>query len=142
MDIEKRKNVKENVKTYVTLYIMILPFAYLVSELGDIHEIEWPLLNIFLALSCWLYIKKIRPLICADSGIIKANIFLFFLIGTLTLLSVKTVSQISTLDSEISSLTHAVSSLETDVSNIENTVSNIENTVSTIEDDVSGLKYR
>ncbi|MBI5749548.1 MAG: hypothetical protein HZA00_10525 [Nitrospinae bacterium] len=74
--------VKENLKIYAYLYLMTAPFTYLVIEIiknirlwvsgkryyayntGD----EFLFLNIFVALSFWVYIKKIQPLLKDENG--------------------------------------------------------------------------
>ena len=121
-----KKVNKEEIKTYVCLYLMASPFTYLVIELGEIDGVEWPFLNIFIALSLWLYIKKIQPLLNAEAGKNKVNIILFLLITTLTLLSIKSVANISRIESEVSSMESEVSGMETALSTLQSGVSNIE----------------
>ncbi|MCX5718185.1 MAG: hypothetical protein NTW44_07800 [Nitrospirae bacterium] len=114
---------KEELKTYAYLYLMTAPFTYLVSKLGGIYgrrdDETWLFLNIFITLSIWLYIRKIRPLLNIESGSNKANILLFLLITTVAFLSIKSVSHISRLESDISSMEYDMSELKTDLSNIE-----------------------
>lgn len=129
--------VKENLKTYLYLYLMTAPFTYLVTKVGKIYgrndEGAFLFLNIFVALSFWVYIKKIQPLLSAENKNNKTNILLFLLIATVTLLSIKSVS----LSSEIK---FDVSSIESDVSSIKDKISSIESDMSSMESDLSMLQ--
>ena len=74
--------VKESLKTYAYLYLMTAPFTYLVTKVGNIYGRNddgiFLFLNIFIALSFWVYIKKIQPLLSVENRNNKTNILLFY----------------------------------------------------------------
>lgn len=121
------KNFLAQVKVYAYFYLVTAPFTYLAYKVGDIRPADdFITLNIFVALSLWLYIKKIQPLINEPVKITGTKILLFFLVALATLFSIKS----ETLSSEI----------ESEVSSIESTVSSIESEILTLQDDASNLK--
>lgn len=138
--------VKESLKTYAYLYLMTAPFTYLVTKAGNIYGRNdngtFLFLNIFIALSFWVYIKKIQPLLSVENRNNKTNILLFLLIASVTLFSIKSVSLSSKIISDVSSIESEVSSLQGNISNIESDMSSIELDLSMLQSDVSSLVDR
>ncbi len=112
-------------KTYTLLYIISAPFTYLIYEISDSLEIDWFFLNIFIALSFWVYIKKIRPLL-NESRTNGVNALLFLLVSMAILFSTKSVSLSSDIESEVYSIKYDMESIESNLSTLQNDVTNIE----------------
>ena len=129
----------EGVKTYAYLYLITAPFTYLIYKIGKIRPTDdFILVNIFIAISLWVYIKKIQPLIKEKDT--NGNILLFLLIATAVLFSIKSSSLSSDIESEVSSIESTVSSMESDLSTLQSEVSSIESTVFSVESDLSTLQ--
>lgn len=117
-----KKILFAEVKVYVYLYLITAPFTYLVYEAGNFGDNPLAT-NIFIALSLWIYIKKIQP-IMKEKGISGINILLLLLVTAAVLFSVKSVALIENIESEISSLEYTVSSMQYDISDIKDEVEN------------------
>ena len=56
--------IKEILKTYAYLYLMTAPFTYLAYKVEHIKPTDdFIFSNVFIALSIWIYIEKVRPLL-------------------------------------------------------------------------------
>jgi len=109
-------------KTYAYLYLMTAPFTYLVYKVGNIrYADDFVSLNIFIALSLWIYIKKIQPLV-KEKAATGINILPLLLIAMAVLFSIKSVSLSSDIDSEVSSIESDMSQLKYDVSDIKDEI--------------------
>jgi len=118
-----------NLKQFSYFYIVTLPFTFITLEFVEKSDafLLTPILNIFVALSAFTYIKKIRPMVDNDEK--KAT----SVSGLKTLLWITII--ISLLFS-FHRLASNVDSIESDVSQIDQDVSNIQMDISYIQSNV------
>ena len=121
----KKQILFAEMKVYAYLYLMTAPFTYLVYEIGESGPTDdFVLLNIFIALSLWVYIKKVQSLI-SERSVSGAKILLFLLVATAVLFSIKSMSLSKEIESEVSSIESDISHIQDDVSSIQDDVGNL-----------------
>ncbi len=130
-----KKVLLAETKLYGYLYIITAPFTYLLFKIGQIRPSDdFIFFNLFIALSAWIYLKKIRPLL-GEQGNVK-SILLFILIFAGVLFSIKSISYSSEALDETSEIQSNISSVESELSDLQDDISNIENEVSDIRSDI------